>query len=75
MLIPVLYTYIRTYVYYFLVTTINFEKPAYSIDEYDGAIHPVLILSNPVSKDVTVKVLNTDGSADGENFSYKYIIM
>ena len=49
-----------------LDTTINFEEPAYSIDEYDGAIHPVLTLSNPVSKDITVKIISTDGSADGK---------
>lgn len=52
-----------------LDTTINFEKPAYSIDENDGAIHPVLTLSNPVSKDMTVKVLSSDGSANGEYMS------
>ena len=51
----------------FVVTRINFDDSTYSIDEYDGAIHPVLILSNPVSTDVTVKVLSTDGSADGEH--------
>ena len=50
-----------------VATTLNFDKSTYSVDEYDGAIHPVLILSNPVSTDVTVKVLSTDGSADGEH--------
>ena len=55
-----------------LDTTINFEKPAYGIEEYDGVIHPVLILSNPVLKDVTVKIISTDGSADGE---YLYAIV
>ena len=56
--------------YIFVVTTINFDKSTYSIDEYDGAIHPTLILSNPVSTDVTVKVLSTDGSANGEHLYY-----
>lgn len=53
-------------------TTISFEKPVYGIEEYDGAIHPVLILSNPVSKDVTVNIISTDGSADG---NYPYAIV
>ena len=53
-------------------STINFEKPAYGIEEHDGAIHPVLILSNPVSKDVTVKIISTDGSA---NCEYLYTIV
>ena len=51
----------------FIATAVNFEKSTYSIDEYDGAIYPVLILSNPVSTNVTVKVFSTDGSADGEH--------
>ena len=51
----------------FVATTVSFDNSTYSIDEYNGAIHPVLILSNPVSTDVTVKVLSTDGSADGEH--------
>ena len=50
----------------YVVTTINFDKSVYSIDEVDGAIHPVLILSNPLLKTVTVKVLSTDGSAIGK---------
>ena len=56
---------IRTYVI-ISDTTINFEEPAYSIDEYDKAIHPVLVFSNPLSRDVTVKIISSDESPSGE---------
>ena len=50
----------------FVATNITFDKSTYNIDEYDRAIHPVLILSNPISEDVTVKILSTNGSDDGK---------
>ena len=58
------------YLSFCIVTTINFDQSAYSIDEHDGAIHPVLSLTKPLSKDVTVKVISSDGSADGEYLQY-----
>ena len=56
----------------YVATTINFDKSVYSIDEVDGAIHPVLTLSNPLLKTVTVKVLSTDGSAIGKKLQLPY---
>ena len=43
-----------------------FEQKTYSVHEDDGPAQPALILSNPSSTNITVQVLNTDGSAIGE---------
>lgn len=48
---------------FFIVTTISFEEPTYSIKESEGVVPPVLKLSNPLSKSITVKVFSIDGSA------------
>ena len=47
----------------------SFQKPSYSVDEHDGFIRLLLLLSDPLSFDVTIKVLTTDGSATGELWS------
>ena len=53
-------------VFNILDATINFEKTAYSVDENDEFIQLALILSNPVNKDFTVKILSSEVSDDGE---------
>ena len=61
------YTVMRLYYSYnSLNAIINFEKTTYSVDENDEFIQLVLILSNPVNKDFTAKILSSEGSADGE---------
>ena len=45
--------------------TVNFEQPTYSVDEYDGSVVFVVVLSNPLSTDITIKLFTTDGSATG----------
>ena len=47
----------------------SLEQPIYSVDEDDGPAQPALTLSNPLSRDITVQVLNTDGSATGKHCS------
>ena len=37
----------------------------YNIDEDDGPVQPVLVLSDPSSIEFNVTVTNTDGSATG----------
>ena len=44
----------------------RFRQPTYNVDEDDRPAQPELVLSNPSSTDITVQVLNTDGSATGE---------
>jgi len=48
--------------------TVNFSKLNYSAEEKDGQVQPVLILSNPSSTDVTVRVDTADKEAIGECF-------
>ena len=46
----------------------NFSNSRYSINEDSGPVQPVLILSNPSSTDITVKVFSIDIAAIGEYF-------
>ena len=43
-----------------------FRNSMYSVNEDDKLIQPVLILSDPLSTNITVEVFSTDGSATGE---------
>ena len=52
---------------------VSFEELTYSIDEDAGAVQLVLILSDSLSTDVTIVVITTDGSANGE--LYELIIL
>ena len=46
---------------------VSFEHPTYSVDEHDGPVLLTMILSNPSSNDVTIKVFTTNGSATGNH--------
>ena len=50
----------------FLVTSVNFSQSAYMVDENDGMVQFILLLSNPSSTNITVEVSSIDGSATGE---------
>ena len=52
-----------TYYNYFVVF---FRNSMYSVNEDDKLVQPVLILSDPLSTNITVEVFSTDGSATGE---------
>ena len=43
-----------------------FNQSVYSVNEDAGLVQPILVISNPSSTDITVQVINTDGSATGE---------
>ena len=47
------------------LATVGFTQSEYSVDEDDGLITVVLILSNPLSTDINVLVRDTNGSATG----------
>ena len=47
------------------LATMGFNQSEYSVDEYDGLVTVILILSNPLSTDITVLVKDTNGSASG----------
>ena len=45
---------------FLLATTISFDQPKYNVDESNKEIQPVLVLSKPQSRDVTVQVIDFD---------------
>ena len=49
-----------------IAVTVRFEQPTYTVNETDGRVEPVLVLSNPSSSVITVQVFSTDGSATGK---------
>ena len=55
-----------------IVITVMFDQSMYSVNEDAGPVQPVLVTNNPFPTDITVQVINTDGSATGE---YCSIIM
>ena len=57
------YKYINTF--YLTVATISFNESAYTVNENEGQVQPVIVLSNPSSTDVTVRVTDGEGTATG----------
>lgn len=67
------FIYIRntiSHCYYYPVANIRFEQSTYNVDENDGPVQAVLVLSNPLSSNVTVEVMGTDISATGDHETY-----
>ena len=60
---------------YLIDATVSFEQHTYNVHENDGKVEPVLVLSNPSSTAVTVKVLSTDGSATGKQLTISCTII
>ena len=54
---------------------VSFEEQTYSINETDGKVEPVLVLSNPSSSVITVQVFSTDGSATGKQLTISCTII
>ena len=48
-----------------VVANISFSQPMYSVNENEGSVQPVLVLSNPSSTNVTVQVTDEGGTATG----------
>ena len=48
------------------LVAVRFSQSTYSVDEDDGPAQPVLILSNPSSTNITVRVRSNDITATGE---------
>ena len=49
----------------FTAITVSFNESSYSVAE-EGAVVITVVLSNPSSTDITVKLITTDDSAVGE---------
>ena len=61
-----MHTYVYLAVHYFTVPAVSFEQQNYNVNETDGKVEPVLVLSKPSVADITVEVFSTDGSAAGK---------
>ena len=46
-----------------------FDQPTYNVNENAGPVQPVLLISEPLSIDITVQIITIDGSATGECYS------
>ena len=49
-----------------VAVTISFNQSAYNVSESVGSAHPVLVLSYPLSINITVQVSATNQSATGK---------
>ena len=49
-----------------LMRTVSFDRSTYNVNEDDGPAQPVLVLSDPSSTNITVKVSTNDKSALGQ---------
>ena len=58
--------YLPVVIIYYAAITVIFSQTMYSVNENTGPAQPVLVLSEPLSFNITVEVYNTDGSATGE---------
>ena len=63
------------YLFCLIATTMSFAQPTYIVDEADGTVEPVLVLSNPSSSVITVQVFSTDGSATGKQLTISCTII
>ena len=45
---------------------VSFGQSTYSVNEDDGLVQPVLVLSNPSSTNITVQVRDNSNNATGE---------
>ena len=48
-----------------VAVSVRFEESSYSVDERNGLVHSVLILSSPSSASITIGILNINGNATG----------
>jgi len=46
---------------------VSFEQSTYSVNEDDGPVQSVLVLSNPSSTNITIQVKETSGAATSES--------
>ena len=50
---------------YSVAATVSFNQSAYSIIEGGEPVHPVLVLSNPSSTNITVRITDSSTTATG----------
>ena len=57
---------IKKIILYLVVTTVKFSQSLYSVDENSTAVQVVLTLDNTLSSDVTIQLVERQGTATGE---------
>ena len=57
--------YVAVYVTLIFCIVVFFNDSTYNVVERNGYVQPVLVLSKPSSTDITVQVINIDGTATG----------
>ena len=62
-----LINFLQIYFIVLLVAIITFGQSAYSVDESSGIAQVTVVLSNPLSRDLTVEVINNNVTALGEH--------
>ena len=61
--------YLATYILYSVEVTISFNQRTYIVNEYEGLLQAVLVLSTSVRTDITVQVETNDNTATGEHLT------
>ena len=59
-------------VLYLIAISVRFDNAAYTVNEGDGIVQPLLVLSNPSAFNETVQVINTDITTNGMVAMYVY---
>lgn len=62
-------TYYSTDIFHFVVTVLSFEASTISVNESSGLVQVALNLSNPLSSDVIIEVVDEPGNATGESIN------
>ena len=76
MLGPFLVMICSYYAYVHLIDpTVSFEQQSYAVNESNGKVESVLVLSNPSSSVITVQVFSTNGSATGKQLTISRTII
>ena len=54
----------------YVVAAVYFNQSTYYVDEDDGQVQAVLVLSNPSSTDLTVEIADSSNTAMGKKNQY-----
>jgi len=54
----------------FVAPTVSFSKSNYGVNENDGVVELILVLSNPLSSDVTIRITTFDREATGKGLMH-----
>jgi len=54
----------------FVATTVSFSKSNYDVNENDGVVKLTVVLSNPLSIDITISIITIDIEATGKGLMH-----